>query len=421
MAEETQTILCPYCGHINQRATDRCEECHGLFEPLSRKATQIAMGPWYIRDARRPFRPGCSYDVLKRQALAGKLKAMTIVRGPTTRQFWALARNTPGLAHLVGYCHACGSHVEPTDTRCGVCAEKFTDAPQRNELGLLYPTATDAATAQRALDDQLERLANGDAPAAAPAPAAPPAPGKTSPLTSPVAAPAPTPTAPTTPGADLLSQVLGAATVNRQSASPAPTAVKPSAPAPAAPAAATPAVTKPIAPQAIDFDPSEDEQADTRETLRQQGKRLNSVTVLLVVSNLAVLALVVVLVLAWQKQADRQGPTHPGFGVPMPNPAPAPAPGSASAPGNAATGTPGAPGGSGPSLFDSTPGIGPLSELMAKARSLEDKNDVAGALQALQSYADTVPAKDHPAELKTEMERLRLKLKRQQAGGFFSE
>ena len=64
MSKENKIILCPYCGNT-QKTPDRCEGCGGLFEPLSRKATQIKMGPWFIRDKNNPFRPGCSYEVLR--------------------------------------------------------------------------------------------------------------------------------------------------------------------------------------------------------------------------------------------------------------------------------------------------------------------------------------------------------------------
>src|SRR5690348_425633 len=104
--DPSKLVLCPYCGHA-QPAADRCEECRGLFEPLSRRATQISMGPWFIRDKANPFRPGCSYEVLRKQIAAGKIKPTTVLRGPTTRQFWSVARNVPGVAHLLGYCHRC--------------------------------------------------------------------------------------------------------------------------------------------------------------------------------------------------------------------------------------------------------------------------------------------------------------------------
>src|SRR5690606_19138933 len=80
--EERQLVLCPYCGRT-QFNTERCEACGGLFEPLSRMATQIAMGPWFIRDKAQPFKPGCSYETLKRMIQRGAIHANTVIRGPT--------------------------------------------------------------------------------------------------------------------------------------------------------------------------------------------------------------------------------------------------------------------------------------------------------------------------------------------------
>ncbi len=123
-SSEPRLVLCPYCGHTQANPV-RCEQCKGLFEPFSRKATQIAMGPWFIRDSANPFRPGCSYETLKRQIEMGRVKATSILRGPTTRQFWSVARNVPGVAHLVGSCHRCNAKVDPKDKRCPSCGEAF--------------------------------------------------------------------------------------------------------------------------------------------------------------------------------------------------------------------------------------------------------------------------------------------------------
>ncbi|MBX2852324.1 MAG: hypothetical protein KTR15_11330 [Phycisphaeraceae bacterium] len=143
-------VLCPYCGHA-QYGGDRCQACAGLFEPLSRRATQLAMGPWQIRDKNQPFRPGCCYDVLKSMAKAGKIKATTVMRGPTTRQFWSIARNVPGVAHLVGYCHECGNHVSPSDAKCGECNAIFQEPRDRDGLGLAYKTDDEAVLGQQML------------------------------------------------------------------------------------------------------------------------------------------------------------------------------------------------------------------------------------------------------------------------------
>lgn len=157
MSETPRYILCPYCGHP-QPLGDQCNACGGLFEPLSRKATQISMGPWYIRDRNSPFRPGCSFQVLKKQIDAGRVKPNTVLRGPTTHQFWSVARNTPGVSHLLGYCHECNASVKPTDTACPKCSVDFTLPDKRNELGLLYPNTASAANAQKSLDREINKI-----------------------------------------------------------------------------------------------------------------------------------------------------------------------------------------------------------------------------------------------------------------------
>ncbi len=154
VAKSPRVILCPYCGHA-QQGGDRCVQCSGLFEPLSRRATQIAMGPWYLRDRHNPFRPGCSYEVIQKMVAAGRITPTTVMRGPTTRQFWSIARNIPGVAHLLGYCHRCGQSVSPTDAQCPHCETAFKGVKSRNELGLQFPNRRAAEAAQRSLNRHL--------------------------------------------------------------------------------------------------------------------------------------------------------------------------------------------------------------------------------------------------------------------------
>lgn len=153
-ASTEKLILCPYCGHA-QYGGERCQACAGLFEPLSRRATQLAMGPWQIRDKNQPFRPGCCYDILKAMAKGGKIKSTTVMRGPTTRQFWSIARNVPGVAHLVGYCHQCSNHVSPSDAKCGECHAIFREPRERDALGLPYKTDEEAELGQTMLDAEI--------------------------------------------------------------------------------------------------------------------------------------------------------------------------------------------------------------------------------------------------------------------------
>ena len=153
--EGSRIILCPYCGRTQPSEHDRCDACGGWFEPLSVKATHLAMGPWYVRDKAQPFRPGCSYEVLCGQIDAGRIKPTTVIRGPTTRQMWSIARNTPGVAHLLGHCHACNGATQPDAQRCPHCGESFPHDHARNDLGLLYPTTAAVAEASEALNRQV--------------------------------------------------------------------------------------------------------------------------------------------------------------------------------------------------------------------------------------------------------------------------
>lgn len=128
-------ILCPYCGNISADPR-RCDRCAGHFDPLSRQATQNAMGPWFIRDTSSPFRPGCSYETLRDLIRRGKITRESIIRGPTTRQFWNFAGRTPTVAHLFGVCHNCFAAVNPQEFSCASCGAVFTPETDRQHLGL---------------------------------------------------------------------------------------------------------------------------------------------------------------------------------------------------------------------------------------------------------------------------------------------
>ncbi len=132
---QPRAAICPYCGHLSLN-THQCDRCKGLLDPLSRQASQNAMGPWFIRDEANPFRPGCSFDTLGQLVMRGRVTRDSVLRGPTTRQFWTSARNTPGVANLLGECHACHASVSPRDTACPSCAAVFPAATDRQHLGL---------------------------------------------------------------------------------------------------------------------------------------------------------------------------------------------------------------------------------------------------------------------------------------------
>lgn len=130
-----RSVLCPYCGEISSDMS-RCGACGGHFDPLSRQASQNAMGAWFIRDPARPFRPGCSYETLRELVRRGKIGPETIIRGPTTHQFWTFAARAPSIANLLGRCHNCHSAVDPNAYMCASCGAAFTPETDRQHLGL---------------------------------------------------------------------------------------------------------------------------------------------------------------------------------------------------------------------------------------------------------------------------------------------
>lgn len=130
-----RSVLCPYCGEVSPDMS-RCVACGGHFDPLSRQASQNAMGSWFVRDAARPFRPGCSYETLRELVRRGKIGPETVIRGPTTHQFWTFAARAPSIANLLGRCHNCHSAVDPGGYMCASCGAAFTPETDRQHLGL---------------------------------------------------------------------------------------------------------------------------------------------------------------------------------------------------------------------------------------------------------------------------------------------
>jgi uncharacterized Zn-finger protein len=128
-------VLCPYCGRGTLLGA-KCEHCKGLLDPLSRQATQNSMGPWFIHDPANPYRPGCSYEVIREMIRRGKINDQTILRGPTTRQYWMLASRVPSVANLLGHCHNCQKAVDKEAVNCPSCSADFSAELDRQFLGL---------------------------------------------------------------------------------------------------------------------------------------------------------------------------------------------------------------------------------------------------------------------------------------------
>lgn len=383
MAENSKHyILCPYCGHM-QKSAERCEECNGLFEPLSRLATQIAMGPWFIRDKARPFRPGCSYEVIRKQAISGKLKPTSILRGPTTRQFWSLARHTPGVAHLMGFCHACDAHVSKTATECPKCSAKFEESVDRNLLGLQFASAAAAADAQKVLDKQLAEMFGQPQDSGSKGPQSTPSQHRPADSNAKPASAAPA-------GADLLDSILGAAAPSVPTSSRGGNSTAPAKPA-AAPTA-----------QTLDFAPSDEampvHSAD-EQALELHSRKLNRMTWVLVALNVVIGMVLVLVFMTLNKNAASDNGV--GAGIPTRPPAFVPVD-------EATTGTP-------------SPSAVPLAPAIERARELERQGNLAEALKTLQDYGASIPREKHTPELTLAIQRVQEAIARQGAKSLFDD
>lgn len=154
-------VLCPFCGEVSPDVR-QCRGCRAFLDPLSRQATQNEMGPWAIRDPAQPFRPGCSFETIRRLVERGKIGPMTVIRGPTTRQAWSFAGRTPSVANLLGLCHNCRKTASADDAECPSCGASFAPETDRQRLGLapvhLLPgQASPEAIASAAVADRAER------------------------------------------------------------------------------------------------------------------------------------------------------------------------------------------------------------------------------------------------------------------------
>jgi len=136
--------ICPFCGEQrvappSTAATgspEPCRVCGRVDDAIERQRVQNGMGPWFIRESTRAAEPGRSYETMLAAIARRDVGLDTIVRGPSTRQFWVRARRAPGLAHKLGVCHACDAPVPPGAEHCPRCDADFVRYADRRDLGL---------------------------------------------------------------------------------------------------------------------------------------------------------------------------------------------------------------------------------------------------------------------------------------------
>ncbi len=134
-------LVCPICGET-QPETNVCVVCNTLLEQEGILLAEGGIGPWWIRNEDLPFRPGITYEQVVDLAKMEKIQLHTLMRGPTTRQLWKIARRVRGVAHLLGRCHNCGEHVDSNARQCESCNAEFLAFRDRNNLGVDVTTPT---------------------------------------------------------------------------------------------------------------------------------------------------------------------------------------------------------------------------------------------------------------------------------------
>jgi hypothetical protein len=120
--------VCPFCGAVNETMEGPCPNCTMTNTAETRKATKSRIGPWYVLQSRNPAAPGMKYDTLLGFVRKGRVKARSIVRGPTTHQLWRFACQVKGLSREFGLCYSCGGSIEREAQLCPQC-NRLQDPP----------------------------------------------------------------------------------------------------------------------------------------------------------------------------------------------------------------------------------------------------------------------------------------------------
>ncbi len=126
-------VVCPFCAHIRTDAGGSCPKCTMEDTASTRRSTGERIGPWFVLQRKNPTAPGLRLSVLLTLARRGHVTPKSIVRGPTTGQFWRYAAQVKGLSRVFGLCWHCGSGVSPDASTCPKCrsAQEIPDEPDQ--------------------------------------------------------------------------------------------------------------------------------------------------------------------------------------------------------------------------------------------------------------------------------------------------
>jgi hypothetical protein len=125
--------VCPFCGTTSEKSETACARCLLENTPQTRQSTRWRLGPWYVLQSRNPAAPGMKYTTLLALIRKGQVNARSVIRGPTTQQFWRFAGRTKGISREFGICWSCGGAVQATVAACPGC-NKSQELPPNPDL-----------------------------------------------------------------------------------------------------------------------------------------------------------------------------------------------------------------------------------------------------------------------------------------------
>jgi len=114
-------FVCPFCGTICDRSDAPCPRCLMENTPQTRQTTRARLGPWYVLQSRNLSAPGMKCATLLALIRKGQVTPRSIIRGPTTQQFWRSAARVKGISREFGLCYYCGAAVQPAAQSCSRC------------------------------------------------------------------------------------------------------------------------------------------------------------------------------------------------------------------------------------------------------------------------------------------------------------
>ncbi|MBN2584846.1 MAG: hypothetical protein JXL80_17410 [Planctomycetes bacterium] len=146
---------CVYCGRLIARDSDRCPECRTSYSLAVRRASREIEGVWFYLEPRNPSNRGVDFATMLKLIEKGRLKADSIVRGPTTHQDWMYAAETPMLSKYLGVCPHCFAAAGVGDEYCPTCHRSLDERPARLRPGVAAVGAAGRFPDRDTVEEQL--------------------------------------------------------------------------------------------------------------------------------------------------------------------------------------------------------------------------------------------------------------------------